>query len=582
MKTYGTIQHGVDANDNDGWIINASPHVAMRIKRMFPRVWQGRTGAIEIKSTPEICRDLEWVMQRWPLEMSDAARAYLIKGADSHRATEKMAADILSGNAEPLPAVRKPLREPREYQATAADLTLNMGRLLLVDDVGLGKTFTGLLLLKAPDTLPAVVVCQTHLASQWLEQLALTWGDLRGYEVKKGQPYDLTTVCDGHEPDVIVVPYSKIAGWGDHLAGLVKTVIFDEIQELRHPGTLKYVGAERVSTDAAYRIGLTATPIYNYGAEVWSVLNIVAPGALGGSAEFNREWTTGYKGRVHSPEALGEHLRDESLMLVRTRKDVGRELDEPIRIPQHVDTDSDAFERAKGNAMEMARLILDTAASKTDRWQASGELDWRMRMATGVAKAPFVAEFVRMLLETEDKVVLFGWHRDVYDIWMEALAEFNPRLYTGSETPKHKDAAKAAFIGTPEERERAQWLRSEGYEPDQGYCRVLIMSLRSGAGVDGLQEVCSTAVFGELDWSPKVHEQAIGRLFRDGQMAAVAAYFCVSHTGADPLMAEVLSLKEQQSTAIVHPGAEPFTTVADPTDRMKELARQVLSQNGEQ
>jgi hypothetical protein len=449
-----------------------------------------------------------------------------------------------------------------------------MGRLLLVDDVGLGKTFTGLLLLKAADALPAVVVCQTHLTSQWLHQLSLTWDDLRGYEVKKGQPYDLTTVCDGHEPDVIVVPYSKIGNWGDHLAGRVRTVIFDEIQELRHPGTVKYQGSTRVANDATYRIGLTATPIYNYGAEVHSVLDAIAPGALGSATEFNREWTTGFKGRVHSPEALGEHLRDESLMLVRTRKDVGRELDEPIRIPQHVDTDEATFERAKGDAMEMARLILGSQATNTERWQAAGELDWRLRMATGVAKAPFVAEFVRMLLETEDKVVLFGWHRDVYEIWMEALADFHPRLYTGTETPKHKDAAKAAFLEDTDE-DRAG--RKMGFGPRHDRCRVLIMSLRSGAGVDGLQTVCSTAVFGELDWSPKVHEQAIGRLFRDGQTAAVAAYFCVSSEGADPLMAEALELKEQQSTAIVHPGQLPFQMATDPTDRIKELARQVLA-----
>jgi hypothetical protein len=182
-----------------------------------------------------------------------------------------------------------------------------------------------------------------------------------------------------------------------------------------------------------------------------------------------------------------------------------------------------------------------------------------------------------MLLETEDKIVLFGWHRDVYDIWMEALAEFHPMLYTGSETPKHKDAAKAAFIGDDAARER----REQGLGPAPWECRILIMSLRSGAGVDGLQEVSSVAVFGELDWSPKVHEQAIGRLFRDGQTSAVAAYFCVSHEGADPLMAEALELKEQQSTAIVHPGQLPFQTAVDPQDRIKELARQVL-QKGDQ
>lgn len=54
-----------------------------------------------------------------------------------------------------------------------------------------------------------------------------------------------------------------------------------------------------------------------------------------------------------------------------------------------------------------------------------------MRQATGIAKAPYVLEFVRMLVESGESVMLYGWHRDVYNIWLERLAEFNPVMYTG-------------------------------------------------------------------------------------------------------------------------------------------------------
>jgi hypothetical protein len=47
-------------------------------------------------------------------------------------------------------------------------------------------------------------------------------------------------------PDVLIIPYSKLRGWGDHLAGRVRTVIFDEVQELRRP-TAKYEAAARVA-----------------------------------------------------------------------------------------------------------------------------------------------------------------------------------------------------------------------------------------------------------------------------------------------------------------------------------------------
>jgi hypothetical protein len=69
------------------------------------------------------------------------------------------------------------------------------------------------------------------------------------------------------------------------------------------------------------------------------------------------------------------------------------------------------------------------------------------------------------------------------------------------------------------------------------------MSLRSGAGLDGLQKRCSTMVFGELDWSPGVHHQCIGRLDREGQEQPVTAMFLVCDDGSDPPMMEVLGLK---------------------------------------
>jgi SNF2 family DNA or RNA helicase len=106
--------------------------------------------------------------------------------------------------------------------------------------------------------------------------------------------------------------------------------------------------------------------------------------------------------------------------------------------------------------------------------------------------------------------------------------------------------------------------------------RLLVVSLRSGAGLDGLQEAAHVAVFGELDWSPGMHDQCIGRLHRDGQDEAVVAYFLVSDQGADPVMAEVLNLKRQQSEPIRDPDAELFEQAEDTRDRVRRLATDLL------
>jgi hypothetical protein len=314
-----------------------------------------------------------------------------------------------------------------------------------------------------------------------------------------------------------------------------------------------------IADAADYKVGLSATPVFNYGGEAYNVIDVLAPGALGERSEFKREWCGSEAGRaiVEDPAALGTWLREQGLMNGYTREDVGRPLPEPILIPQEVDADADVFEELAGDAMEMARFLLDRGnAGKKQRFQVAGQLDMKVRQATGIAKAPFVAAFVRMLLEREQRLVLWGWHRAVYDVWMERLADLNPRLYTGSESNADKAAAVKDFL--------------------DGDCRVLIMSLRSGAGLDGLQTGCTTTVFGEMDWSPQVHTQCIGRFNRPGITRAVQAYFCTSTFGSDPAMLELLNLKRMQNDPLVDPRAAKVRPVAPTESHTIALARSIV------
>ena len=151
---------------------------------------------------------------------------------------------------------------------------------------------------------------------------------------------------------------------------------------------------------------------------------------------------------------------------------------------QWIDADESALNTVSDSCAELARLILSDIpeAQRGSKMQASEEFSNRLRQATGIAKAPYVAEFVRLLLESGEKVVLYGWHRAVYWIWMDKLSEFKPALYTGSESVPQKEEAKRRFLSDE--------------------TNLIIISLRSGAGLDGLQHACRIVVFGELDWSP--------------------------------------------------------------------------------
>jgi len=402
-------------------------------------------------------------------------------------------------------------------------------------------------------------VTLTHLPPQWRDEIKKFAPSLRVHILKRATPYVLPPA------DVIISNYHKLGGWADTLAPVVRSVVYDEGQELRTGNGWKYRAAQHLGTTVKFRSALTATPIYNYADEIYHLLDVVAPGRLGTKTEFASEWCRNgrfeSKAALTSSSAFGKYLREEGLMLRRTRRDVGRELPEVSKIPHHIDADPDALNSVATTAIQLARLILDiNPAARQERFEASGELSYLLRQATGIGKAPFVAAFVRLLVESGERVVLYGWHHSVYDIWREALADFKPAFYTGQETVSHKEEAKRRFV--------------EGETP------ILIMSLRAGAGLDGLQGKCRTVVFGELDWSPGVHLQAIGRIHRDGQKERVMAYFLVSDQGSDPVVVDVLGIKKEISEGIRDPDGQRLEELTIDPDHVRKLAEAYLEQRG--
>lgn len=566
MSTVGTIRR-----QSHWWIISAEPQIMMRLKRVLPGVRIAKADSLAVTATEEMAQEIEWVLQRWSFDMSTSDRDELAAKAQAANERELLVDRIRGGTGflTPGPGWLTPAHPLRDYQRLATDLIRTTGSTLIVDELGLGKTLMSLALLEDPAARPAVAVTLTGLPGQWLRELGKFYPQLTGVELKTTKAdKELRRILKGGEHpayDLIVMNYAKLASLGPVLAEYANTVIFDEIQELRRTESLKYQGAEQLVSKGAMVCGLSATPVYNFGGEMYSVMNIVRPGCLGARDEFLREWSgAGFyrdsdsKVRIKNPAALRSHLTRRGLFLRRTRADVGIQLPAIESIEQLVPSDAAILNELSGNAIEMARLILSEDASNTAKWQTSAELDWKLRQATGVSKAPFVADFVRMLLSSQEKVLLLGWHRAVYDIWMERLAEFNPVMYTGTESANAKAEAFERFT--------------------KGDARVLIMSLRSGAGLDGLQDVCSTLVFGELDWSPGVHRQAIGRLGRPGQTNGVLAYFCVSKDGSDPVILDTLNIKAMESDKLIEPDTHNGTaTPVEQPQHIKRLAESILA-----
>ena len=535
--------------------MTAESHVAIRLRRVFQRA-ANEYGIIRLTDTEEVCRDLVWFMERFPMKVD--FEDYLYRRADDFDKRTASYVKILEGKIRPKDFnLAVPLRE---YQAVAASLAFTSRGLLVADDVGLGKTAVSIGLLTRRGTLPALVVTLTHLPYQWVNEIKKFAPELSTHIIKSGKLYDIET--EGIMPDVTIINYHKLSSWAETLSPVIKTVVYDECQELRRDKSYKASAAKHISMNTDFRLGLSATPIYNYGGEMYSVIDKLRPGELGSWSEFVTEWCVGSydKTRVRDPKAFGSYLREQGIMIRRTRAEVGRELPPVQKVPHHVESDEKALDAVSNDLAELARLVINNEAKPFERMKASSDLDYRLRQVTGIAKAPYVADFVRLILETGEKVVLYGWHREVYRIWQEKLRQYNPVLYTGTEGPKAKRLAFEEFTN--------------------GDSKVLLISLRAGAGLDGLQTAAHIAVFGELDWSPGVHEQNEGRLARDGQPLPVVAYYLIANDGSDPVVADTLGLKRSQIHGIRDPEKELLEQQKD-QEAIRKMATEYLRQRGE-
>lgn len=417
-RTYGTLRL-----KGGRWEVAAEPHVIQTAKRLWRRRG-GVTGRIFLDATPATAVDLAWFIQRYPLALTPADREELHGTAQRHEESLARVRDLIGNHvAPPSFALAVP---PRAYQAREAAVVLEQGHLLVADEVGLGKSCSAIAVMAEQRALPAVVVTLTHLPEQWAAEVKKFAPGLRVHVVRNGPLYALDGSRAERErgqlalasstPDVVITSYSKLAKWAQVLREFARYVVFDEVQELRRTGSLKYEAARALAhaPGVAYRMGCSATPIYNYGDEVYSVLDVLAPGSLGSWTEFSSEWCVpigNNRHKLRQPAAFGTWARDQGLMVRHTRREVGRELPDVIVSVQEVGAEARRLEEIQGRAAELARILVDTAArQKGEKLMAGGELDRIVRQATGLAKGPYVAEFVRLLVESGERVLLAGWH----------------------------------------------------------------------------------------------------------------------------------------------------------------------------
>ncbi len=70
IRTYGKLY--LDESRKRWHINNAEPHICLKLKAIFTKIRATAVQPFGFENTPEVCNDLLWFTERYPLTISDA------------------------------------------------------------------------------------------------------------------------------------------------------------------------------------------------------------------------------------------------------------------------------------------------------------------------------------------------------------------------------------------------------------------------------------------------------------------------------------------------------------------------------
>ena len=542
MKNFGTLEYVLDNYSKTwSWKVTGSRAVSM-VSKLIPGSWygEGPNEAI-IPDSSENVKHLKWILERYPLDI-------LSKSVWQRKSTISKRPKIILPKTEKLVRVN-PGEQFRgkllNFQKEGLDFLLkSSGNALLADEMGLGKTVQTLAYLASEkQAFPALVVAPLVTLNNWQREIGkfMKRKSRNGRLVENEVPTS-TIIRRGKAEelgkfDFYIINYDLLFKRLNDLSQLdIRTIVCDEVQNLRSKTTKKYDAVKKLAAlpSIKYRIGLSGTPIYNRGSEIWPIVDILRPGLLGNFNEFCEYFCyVNEKGKAIVLKSKRESLRNQlqkHVMLRRRKTDVLKELKDKVRYKEVIDADTNYYFNELDRIwkkLEEEQKDAESAFDKSSSYQRAIQSE---RQAAGIAKLPHVINFVTNIMEIEESVVVFCHHRSIHNLLHQNLSDFSPVSIIGGQSDK---------------------VRQEQIDKFQnGESKLMIAGLRAGNVGINLHRA-RYVIFAELDWSPAIHRQAEDRLHRIGQKNTVFAYYLIGNGTLDNHVANVLVDKSYEIDSIM-------------------------------
>jgi SWI/SNF-related matrix-associated actin-dependent regulator 1 of chromatin subfamily A len=449
--------------------------------------------------------------------------------------------------------------ELMDFQKEGARLLARSARALLCWDPGVGKTPTAVRAAVEANAKRILVFCPPIASAVWREHFK-DWSDyeirvLDAFHVSK--PYGFM-----HGGGIRIIPYSRAASviraactgepWDAAIIDEAHYLKSSDAQRTQAVYGPKIDLAGSPLTSARHVWCLTGTPLLNHPAEFWTHLHALRPDLIvlpqfGVMTEgvftdrFCITQTTPHGVRIlggrNSHELAG---RIKSLVDRKRLKDVLKDMP-ALRIVEHPLPPDTEIEASLRQEIEVAmRFInLDPEALDDDdllrAFQSSVSFS-TVRRLIGRAKVKPVALMVRDMLDDgeDEKVIVFGHHREVIRDLAEALKPYSPLVITGATTQNARESAIHQF-------------------QTNSRLRLIILAIEAAGEVITLH-ASHNVVIAEPSPVPAKNQQAIARAHRKGQLHPVIARFVLLPGTLDARLMSIVARKTRDIALIVDGG----------------------------
>ncbi|RNJ77682.1 MAG: DEAD/DEAH box helicase [Nitrosopumilus sp. H8] len=549
LESIGTLQYVLDRYSKIwSWKISGARAVSM-ISRLIPEAWYGeKEDEVIVSDSAENVKQIKMMMERYPIDIL-SKHAWQRKIIDIR--APKPAIKPIKHNLKRARAGEQFRGKLLNFQKEGLDFLLkSSGNALLADEMGLGKTVETLAYVATDkQTFPVLVVAPLVTLNNWEREIAkFLKKKSKNGRISESKTPSVAMIRTGKredlpESDIYLINYELLFKRRADLEALgIRTIVCDEVHNLRSKTTQKYKAVKKLAAadSVLYRIGLSGTPIYNRGSEIWPIIDIIHPGLLGTFKEFCEYFCyVNEKGKAIVLENKRTSLRNQLLkhiMLRRKKSDVLKELKDKVRYKEVIASDTDYYveELKKIWARLEADRKSDSPSSKSSSYQRAIQSE---RQVAGIAKLPHVINFVKNIMEIEESVVVFCHHKAIHRLLHQSLQEFSPVSIIGGQSDSVRQDQIDSF--------------------QRGESKLMIAGLRAGnVGINLTR--AKYVLFAELDWSPAIHRQAEDRLHRIGQKNTVFAYYLIGAGTLDDHVADILVDKSYEIDEIMDDTAEEF------------------------